>query len=89
MFSLGAKYPKLTKLEEIEKIAAADLVNGQQSGYLNKVGREIRHRAIAHDVLLHSLGNVLYLMPHYCITESELGWAYQQIDRVLVKVLDS
>jgi adenosylmethionine-8-amino-7-oxononanoate aminotransferase len=28
-------------------------------------------------------------MPPYCITESELTWVYEQIDRVLDKVLVS
>jgi adenosylmethionine---8-amino-7-oxononanoate aminotransferase len=85
---LVAKYPQLTKLRIMGTIAAVDIVNHQKSGYLNEVGREIRHHAIAHGVLLRPLGNVLYLMPPYCITESELGWVYQQIDRVLERVLD-
>jgi adenosylmethionine---8-amino-7-oxononanoate aminotransferase len=48
---------------------------------------EIRHQAIEHGLLLRPLGNVLYLMPPYCINPDELAWVYQQIDRVLTKVL--
>ena len=73
---LVAKYPQLTKLRIVGTIAAVDIVNHQKSGYLNEVGREIRHHAISYGVLLRPLGNVLYLMPPYCITESELGWIY-------------
>ncbi len=69
-------------------IAAIDVNNQEQAGYLNNVGRKIRHQAIAHGVLLRLLGNVLYLMPPYCITEAELAWVYAQIDRVWDKVLD-
>ncbi len=85
---LANKYPQLTKLRVMGTIAAIDINNHEQTGYLNNVGREIRHHAIAHGVLLRPLGNVLYLMPPYCITEAELTWVYQQIDRVLAKVLD-
>jgi adenosylmethionine-8-amino-7-oxononanoate aminotransferase len=31
-------------------------------------------------VLLRPLGNVLYLMPPYCVTEQELQRSYQLID---------
>jgi adenosylmethionine---8-amino-7-oxononanoate aminotransferase len=47
----------------METITALDVNNSEKGGYLNNVGREIRHQAIAHGVLLHPLGNVLYLMP--------------------------
>jgi adenosylmethionine---8-amino-7-oxononanoate aminotransferase len=84
---LANKYPQLTKFRVRGTIATFDVNNSEKSGYLNNVGREIRHHAIAHGVLLRPLGNVLYLMPPYCITESELAWVYQQIERVLDKVL--
>jgi len=40
-------------------------------------------RAIAHNLLLRPLGNVLYLLPPYCITADELALAYQGITAVL------
>jgi adenosylmethionine---8-amino-7-oxononanoate aminotransferase len=61
-------------------IAAFDVNSSDKSGYVNNVGREIRHHAIAHGVLLFWLGNVLYLMPPYCIIKNELGWVYRQIE---------
>ncbi len=85
---LANKYPQLTKLRVMGTIAAIDINNQEQAGYLNNVGRKIGHHARSHDVLLRPLGNVLYLMPPYCITEAELAWVYTQIDRVLDKVLD-
>jgi adenosylmethionine---8-amino-7-oxononanoate aminotransferase len=85
---LAHKYPQLTKLRVMGTIAAIDINNHDKAGYLNNVGRKIGHQAIAHGVLLRPLGNVLYLMPPYCITESELAWVYRQIDLVLADVLD-
>jgi adenosylmethionine---8-amino-7-oxononanoate aminotransferase len=85
---LANRYPQLTKLRVMGTISAIDINNCEKAGYLNNVGRKIGHHAIAHGVLLRPLGNVLYLMPPYCITESELAWVYGQIDRVLGEVLD-
>ena len=79
---------RINKLRVSGTIAAIDINNHQQAGYLNNVGRKIGHHAIARDVLLRPLGNVLYLMPPYCITASELAWVDGQIDRVLGEVLD-
>jgi adenosylmethionine---8-amino-7-oxononanoate aminotransferase len=85
---LAYKYPQLTKLRVMGTIAAIDINNNDKAGYLNNVGRKIGHQAIAHGVLLRPLGNVLYLMPPYCITESELAWVYRQIDLVLADAID-
>jgi adenosylmethionine-8-amino-7-oxononanoate aminotransferase len=47
----------------METIAAIDINNNAKAGYLNNVGRKIGHQAIAHGVLLHTLGNVLLMPP--------------------------
>jgi adenosylmethionine---8-amino-7-oxononanoate aminotransferase len=62
----------LSRLQVMGTISTIDVNNSEKAGYLNNVGREIRHQAIAHGVLLCPLGNVLYLMPPYCITEAKL-----------------
>jgi adenosylmethionine-8-amino-7-oxononanoate aminotransferase len=46
------KYPQLTRLRVMGTIAAIDIVNHQQSGYLNQIGMEIRHQAIEHGLVL-------------------------------------
>jgi adenosylmethionine---8-amino-7-oxononanoate aminotransferase len=85
---LADKYPQLSRLRTMGTIAAVDIINRDRAGYLNRVGMEIRHHAIECGLLLRPLGNVLYLMPPYCIEEAELGWVYERIDRVLERVLD-
>ncbi len=85
---LASRYPQLTKFRITGTIAAIDINNQERAGYLNHVGRKIGHYAIAHGVLLRPLGNVLYLMPPYCITESELAWVYRQIELILDEVLE-
>jgi adenosylmethionine-8-amino-7-oxononanoate aminotransferase len=50
---LGGKYPQLSKIRVIGTIAALDVNNSEKTGYVKNVGREIRHHAIAHGVLLY------------------------------------
>lgn len=75
--------PKIEKLRVTGTIAAMDIVNSQESGYLNKISLVIREKAIEKGLLLRPLGNVLYLMPPYCITDEELSMAYQGIGDIL------
>lgn len=75
-------HPRLTNIRVTGTIAAMDLVT-EQPGYLNQLAMDIRKRAIALGLLLRPLGNVLYLMPPYCITNDELAFAYQGIHTIL------
>ncbi len=75
-------HPRLTNLRVTGTIAAMDLIT-ENPGYLNQLSLEIRKRAIAQRLLLRPLGNVLYIMPPYCITEDELAFIYQGITTIL------
>jgi adenosylmethionine-8-amino-7-oxononanoate aminotransferase len=76
-------HPKLEKLRVTGTIAAMDVITEAEAGYLNQVGPQIRQQALARGVLLRPLGNVLYLMPPYCITDEELALVYQTIAAIL------
>jgi adenosylmethionine---8-amino-7-oxononanoate aminotransferase len=75
-------HPRLKNLRVTGTIAAMDLVT-EHPGYLNELSLEIRKRGIAQGLLLRPLGNVLYIMPPYCITEEELAFIYQGITTIL------
>lgn len=77
-----ADHPRLKNLRVTGTIAAMDLIT-ENPGYLNQLSLEIRKRAIAQKLLLRPLGNVLYIMPPYCITQDELAFIYQGISTIL------
>jgi adenosylmethionine-8-amino-7-oxononanoate aminotransferase len=79
-------HPRLEKLRVTGTIAAMDLVTPDAAGYLNQIGPVIRQRAIEQGLLLRPLGNVLYLMPPYCITDTELAQAYSGIQAILASL---
>jgi adenosylmethionine---8-amino-7-oxononanoate aminotransferase len=62
----------------IGTILAFELSDGKNN-YTNNIGREILKEALKKGIYLRPLGNTVYLMPPYCITEVELNRIYQFI----------
>jgi adenosylmethionine-8-amino-7-oxononanoate aminotransferase len=62
-------------------VAAVDLA--ARGGYLDPVGPELGAFALREGVLLRPLGNVVYVLPPYCIGDSDLEEIYGVIDAFL------
>jgi adenosylmethionine-8-amino-7-oxononanoate aminotransferase len=61
----------------------ADKGTKSAGGYLDQIGPRLGAAFLDRGLLLRPLGNVLYFMPPYVITEAETGWALDQIAQVL------
>jgi adenosylmethionine-8-amino-7-oxononanoate aminotransferase len=57
-----------------------------EGGYLADIGPRLGAAFLERDLLLRPLGNILYFMPPYAITEKETEWALEQIREVLGRV---
>ncbi|MBS1489129.1 MAG: adenosylmethionine--8-amino-7-oxononanoate transaminase [Bacteroidetes bacterium] len=64
-------------------IVAFDLHTKENSSYFHSIRDEVYHFCLDHGVLLRPLGNVLYIMPPYCITEAELTRVYSVIEKLI------
>ena len=53
------------------------------AGYLDQVGPRLASAFLDRGLLLRPLGNILYFMPPYVVTEGETAWAIDQIHEVL------
>ncbi|MGE5506661.1 MAG: adenosylmethionine--8-amino-7-oxononanoate transaminase [Actinomycetota bacterium] len=62
-------------------IAAFDLEG--EGGYGAAVGPKLKQAFLERGVLLRPLGNVLYLLPPYCVTDAELHRAWDAVEAVL------
>ncbi len=60
-------------------ILAFDLKTDESTSYLNKERNRIYDFFIGRGILLRPLGNTIYIMPPYCITNEELDMIYQSI----------
>lgn len=76
-------HPMVEKVRVKGTIAAFDLKTKEESGYLNSIAQEIKMKSHDYGLLIRPLGNTVYLMPPYCITEDELTWVYAQLGKLL------
>ncbi|ULJ74748.1 adenosylmethionine--8-amino-7-oxononanoate transaminase [Rhizobium gallicum] len=70
---------RFRNVRQIGTIAALDL-DVVAGGYLAEVGPRLRAFFRERHLLIRPLGNVIYLMPPYCITAKELDRAYEAIE---------
>lgn len=85
MGALAAKHG-LQNLRQCGSVIAAD-VPVADAGYLADLGPRMRDGFYARDVLLRPLGNTIYLMPPFCISEQQLTCIFTAIDEVLSEAL--
>ena len=64
-------------------ILAIELNTKEDSSYFNTIRDDVYNFCLDAGVLLRPLGNVLYIMPPYCIRPDELEKVYQVITRVI------
>lgn len=68
-------------------IAAFDLITKDKDGYLNPVSDTVKKYCVDYGLLMRPLGNTIYLMPPYCITDSELADVYQKLNLLIMDKL--
>lgn len=79
--------PQVEKLRVMGTIAALDLVTPDTPGYFNQIAPRFRQAAINQGLLLRPLGNVVYLMPPYCISDTELTDTYARIQTLITTLI--
>lgn len=57
-----------------------------EGGYLDQIGPRLAAAFLERDLLLRPLGNVVYFIPPYAITEAQTAWALEQIRAVVENV---
>ncbi|HWZ57390.1 MAG TPA: adenosylmethionine--8-amino-7-oxononanoate transaminase [Gemmatimonadaceae bacterium] len=81
-----SSHPCVENARVIGTIAAFDLSGGSRD-YLNPVGPRLAAFALERGVLLRPLGNVVYVLPPYCITTEQLDTVYGVIRSFLEDAL--
>jgi len=72
----------LTNLRQCGSIIAFD-IPVEDAGYLSDLAPRLLAQFMEQDVLLRPLGNTIYLMPPYSLTEADLGRVGVAIDKAL------
>ncbi|MGE0702423.1 MAG: aspartate aminotransferase family protein [Vicinamibacterales bacterium] len=80
-------HPLVGDVRVIGGVGILELVTDRASraagGYLDHIGPRLTAAFLERGVLLRPLGNVLYVMPPYVITQAETAWLIDQISAVL------
>ncbi len=64
-------------------ILAIEIKTQEHTHYLNNLSEKITRYFMERGILLRPLGNVLYVIPPYCITNDELAFVYNSIEGFL------
>jgi adenosylmethionine---8-amino-7-oxononanoate aminotransferase len=73
----------IKNIRSLGTLLAFEVEKGRDE-YLNDIATTITQKALAKAVYLRPLGNTVYIMPPYCISEAELERVYE----VMVEVVE-
>lgn len=76
------EHPRVKQMRICGTIAAFK-VDSQESDYFHQLGPWLKEKFIEKGVLIRPLGNTIYLMPPYCISDENLELGYRAIREVL------
>lgn len=77
------QHPKVRHVRHTGTILAWEMISSQQTSYFNDTGKLLYKEFLKRGIILRPLGNIMYLVPPYCITAEELDFVYQNISEVL------
>jgi len=69
------QYPIVRNVRILGTVIAFEISIGDD-GYINPAGLDLTQRALEKGIYLRPLGNTVYIMPPYCITEKEMDQVY-------------
>lgn len=72
------RHPRLSRCESLGTILVLEYATNETS-YFHPLRDRLYQYFIQHQLLLRPLGNVLYVMPPYCMTNEELEVIYEKI----------
>jgi len=76
------RHPWVGDVRVIGGVGAVELESAEP-GYLDNIAPRLAAAFLERGILLRPLGNILYFMPPYAITDTEVDWVLGQIDEVI------
>lgn len=81
-------HPKLQTIRQLGTILALEIKTSEETHYLNSLNSTINDWFINNGIILRPLGNIIYVLPPYCITSKELDYIYKQLITFLNELPD-
>lgn len=78
-------HPKARKVRQTGTILAIEWETGTETSYFNNLRDQLYQFFLDKGIILRPMGNVVYILPPYCITDEQLGYIYKKIEEALAK----
>jgi adenosylmethionine-8-amino-7-oxononanoate aminotransferase len=78
-----AELPAVTTTRCLGAIAVLELATQGRGGYLDEMGPRLADEFLARDLLLRPLGNTLYFLPPYVVTDEEVERVFDAMEEVV------
>ena len=77
------QHPKVRTHRQTGTIFAIEWETGDNTSYFNGLRDDLYNFFLKEGVILRPLGNIIYIMPPYCITDDQLDYIYMKIEEAL------
>lgn len=67
-------------------ILAMEWETGHNTSYFSGLRDKLYHYFLAKGIIMRPLGNIIYILPPYCITDLELNYIYNAIEQALDEI---
>ena len=86
-FALKIKdHPKIRTIRQTGTIIAMEWEIGDNTSYFSSLRDKLYQYFLNAGIIMRPLGNIIYILPPYCITDEELNYIYSKIEQALEEI---
>jgi adenosylmethionine-8-amino-7-oxononanoate aminotransferase len=86
-FALKIKdHPKIKTVRQTGTIIAMEWETGDNTSYFSSLRDKLYYYFLDAGIILRPLGNIIYILPPYCITNADLNYIYSKIEQALEEI---
>lgn len=79
-------HPKIKTIRQTGTILAMEWETGNDTSYFSSLRDTLYQYFLNAGIILRPLGNTIYILPPYCITNDELAYIYSKIEQALDEI---
>jgi len=79
-------HPKIKTTRQTGTILAMEWETGSNTSYFSSLRDRLYLYFLDAGIILRPLGNIIYILPPYCITNAELNYIYNKIEQALEEI---
>ena len=76
-------HPKIKTTRQTGTILAMEWETGSNTSYFSSLRDKLYTYFLKAGIILRPLGNIIYILPPYCVTNTELNYIYSKIEQAL------